>query len=108
MEHFYNAGADDNNPAAFSGSFSKAREILSLKKHLSSLWMQYKISPLMDFNTYLIYDWEGESIVVNPEIKYSLSESMDLSLGGQFFWGQSLSEFGDYQHLYYLEFIWYF
>ena len=108
MEHFYNGGADDNNQAAFSSSFSTAREIISLKKHLSSLWVEYKVTPLIDFNTYLVYDWEGESGVINPELVYSLSESLDLTAGTQFFWGPALSEFGDYQNLYYVEIIWYF
>ncbi len=108
MEHFYNGGADDNDAASFLGDFNTARELLSLKKHLTSLWVQYKFTPLIDFNTYLIYDWEGESLALNPEVKYSLSESLDLTVGGQFFWGKSLSEFDSYNDLYYLQIQWYF
>lgn len=108
MEHFYNGGADDNNASTFSSSFSTARDQLSLKKHLSSLWFQYKITPLIDFNTFVVYDWEGRSGVANPEVKYGLSQNLDLRLGSQLFWGTTDSEFGLYEHLYYFEVQWYF
>lgn len=108
MEHFYNGGADDNDVTAFTSSFTDAREILSLKKHLTSLWVQYKFTPLIDFNTYVVYDWEGQSGMASPEVSYSLSQNLDLRLGSQMFWGASDSEFGLYEHLYYFEVQWYF
>jgi hypothetical protein len=102
VEHIYNGGADDNDLYAISSSFETARNILSLKQQLTGIWLQYKITPLLEWNNYTVYDWEGKSVVYNPELKYNVSQNLDLSGGVQLYWGNEDSEFGPYENLYYL------
>jgi len=104
VEQFYNGGHDDNDLNALSSSYLTARQIMSLKENLSSLWLKYSLTPLWTANQYIIYDWDGKSIALNPEMVYSWTKNIDLKLGTQLYWGQANSEFGGYEHLYYAEF----
>lgn len=108
LEQLYNGGHSDNNPASVLFSARQAAKTLSLEKNLSSVWFQYKFTPVFEGNTYLIYDWDGESGVVNPELKKEIMENTTVALGAQFFWGESDSEFGSLNHLYYAELKWHF
>jgi hypothetical protein len=102
MEYIFNGGAE-NDPTAFTSSFFTAQRLLSLRKQLSSLWLQYKITPLVEWNNYLIYDWEGRSVAFNPELKYNVTENVDVAAGVQLFWGNTGSEFKNDRNVYYLQ-----
>jgi len=109
LEQLYNGGHEDNAPATVLFSARESAKALSLEKNLTSLWFQYKFTPMLEANTYVIYDWDGQSGVVNPEIKKELNENTTVSLGAQFFWGDTNdSEFGSLNNLYYAEFKWFF
>ena len=108
VEYFYNGGHDDNDTAVLTSSYRRAQEVLSYNRHLSSLWLKYTLTPLWDLNQYVIYDWDGQSVVVNPELSYDLTRNIDLRLGTQLFFGPANSEFGDLKDLYYLELKWFF
>lgn len=107
-EYFYNGGADDNNPLLFLSSYEYVEKTLSLKKHLLSFFLQYKITPLLNLENYLTYDFEGKSVYLNPEIRYNIFTNLDVSLGAQLFWGGKTSEFGNYKNLYYTQLKWFF
>ena len=108
FEQFYNGGHDDNSATALASSYRTSAQLLSLQKHLSNLWLRYKLTPLIELNNYLIYDWDGQSVVVNPEIKYNIFKNLDLSFGAQLYWGDETSEFGLFNHLFYIQLKWYF
>ena len=108
MEHFYNGGHDDNDPASLTSSYKLSRQVVSLNSQLSSVWIQYTFSPLIDINHYMIYDWDGQSVVMNPEIQYDINKNTDLRFGTQLFFGKGNSEFGDNEHLYYGECVLFF
>ncbi len=108
VEQFFNGGHDDNNIAAYSSSYRFARQILSVKEHLTSTMVKYSLTALTEISTALIYDWDGKSVVVNPQIKYNITPNIDLSAGTQLFYGDNNSEFGNYEHLFYVEFKWFF
>ncbi len=108
VEHFYNGGREDNDPNTFFSSYKFSQQILSLEKNLSSLWIKYSFSPVLHFNNYLIYDWEGKSVVYNPELNYNISPNLDFSVGPQLYWGKESSEFGSSENLYYAELKWFF
>ena len=108
VEHFYNGGRDNNDPAAFASSYQISQQVLSLEKNLSSVWIKYSFTPVFHFNNYLIYDWEGKSVVYNPELNYNVSSNVDISVGPQLYWGKSNSEFGATENLYYAEVKWFF
>jgi hypothetical protein len=108
LEQFYNGGNEDNDPTALIASLTSAHRIRSLKSNLTSLWVQYHLMPLIDLNHYLIYDWQGNSIVINPELVYNISQNINLTFGIQNFFGNTDSEFGDNEHLYYAQIKWFF
>lgn len=103
FEQFFNGGADDNDATALTSSYSLSRKILSLKKHLSNLGITYELTPLVKLDNFIIYDWDGKSVFLNPQLRYNIFKNTDISLGAQLFQGRGNSEFGDYQNAYYLQ-----
>lgn len=103
VEQFYNGGNDDTDSTAFTTSYLTARRVMSLKRNLTSLWLKYSLTPLWTLNNYVVYDWDGKSAALNPEMVYNLSRNVDLKLGTQFFWGNDGAEFGSYENVYYAE-----
>jgi hypothetical protein len=108
MEQFYNGGHEDNNAGAFTSSYKLARQFMSLKRNLTSSYLKYALTPLLDFAVTTIYDWDGKSAVVNPQVKYNMTSNADLAVGTQLFFGKNDSEFGVYENLVYVEFKWFF
>jgi len=101
-EYFYNGGAEDNEVDRFTADYAFSSRVLSMKKHLFGLSLEYEITPLFDFNCYGIMDFEGESFYINPEFKYNLLTNMDLCAGWQFYGGDDDGEFSPYKGLYYM------
>ncbi|MCA9395049.1 MAG: hypothetical protein KC900_12665 [Candidatus Omnitrophica bacterium] len=104
IEQLFNGGVDKNAAATFLTDFKANRRLLSLEKNLTSLWLQYKITPIVELNQYVIYDWDGNSAVYNPELSYNLTENTDITAGVQINFGDNGSEFGDTPDLYYAQF----
>lgn len=104
LEQLFNGGVDKSAGTAFLTDFKANRRLLSMEKNLTSLWYQYKITPLLEFNQYVIYDWDGNSAVYNPELKYNVTENADVTGGVQINFGDDGSEFGDIADLYYVQF----
>lgn len=101
-EYFYNGGAESNF-AQFLDSYQFSSKALSLKKNLFGLWIGYEITPLLKWDNYAVYDFDQKSVFINPELRYNLRQNLDVSAGIQFFRGNSDSEFGNYQDVYYLQ-----
>ncbi|MFP4472685.1 MAG: hypothetical protein ACLFPX_02270 [Candidatus Omnitrophota bacterium] len=108
IEYFYNGGADENNPLALLNSLRNSRDLLSLRKHLASLWWQYKFTPLIIWDQFFICDLEGGSAAYNPEINYNVRQNLDIGAGIQFYWGDNDTEFGDSENVYYVQLKWHF
>lgn len=107
IEQFYNGGSE-NDTANFYSSYLSAREIMSVEHNLTSTWLKYAVTPLLNFNNYVLYDWDGKSVAFNPEFVYNIRQNADLRVGSQFYWGNANTEFGEYQNTYYAEFKWFF
>lgn len=103
LEYFYN-GSANGDYAAFSDSLTESRKRLSLEKNLLSCQLTHELTPLLKFETSLIYDANGESALINPQIRYNVRENIDLKIGSQLFVESRGSEFQDANNLYYLEF----
>ena len=81
---------------------------MSVEHNLTSTWLKYAVTPLLNFNNYVLYDWDGKSVAFNPEFVYNIRQNIDLRVGSQFYWGNANTEFGEYQNTYYAEFKWFF
>lgn len=108
FEQFFNGGHEDNDFNSFSSSYKLSRRILSLKGNLSSLFLKYVLTPLVEFHFSTVYDWDEGSIILNPELNYNISQNIDFAIGSQIFDGKAGSEFGDYGNLFYAEIKWAF
>ncbi|MDD5020022.1 MAG: hypothetical protein PHH75_05760 [Candidatus Omnitrophica bacterium] len=107
IEYFYN-GAADGNVAAFASNVKLARDLLSIRKQLVSLMARYEATPLFQVRGSVIYDIEGKSVFLNPELRYNIFKNSDAICGAQLFAASSGSEFDGYKDLYYIEFKHYF
>ncbi len=107
-EQFFNGGHEDNDINAFTSSYQLSAQTLSIKKNLTSFLWKYSLTPLVDLSLTTIYDWDGKSVMANPQLKYNILSDIDLIVGSQFFWGNTNSEFGSYQHRMYCELKWFF
>lgn len=100
-EYYYNGqGKRDKN------TYQRVRrtlgEINFLGEDLFGLVIGYDLTPLIRTDNYLIFNLNDQSLFINPEISWSLLKNSELLLGGQFFSGDTLSEFGGYNDLVYL------
>ncbi len=114
FEQFYNGGHEKRFPNFIAYTNRRYRKILSLQKHLSSIFVSYEATPLIKLQNSLIYDWEGDSVTVNPEIEYDVFENVELRVGAQLFSDHTDSlftsdnEFGIYENAYYFQLKWFF
>ena len=68
----------------------------------------YDLTPLTRWDNYLIFNLDDNSRFLSPALRYSLSDNIELKAGMQFFAGESGSEYGDRQDIYYGDLSWYF
>ncbi len=114
FEQFYNGGHEKRFPNFITFSNRRYRKILSLQKHLSSIYISYEATPLLKLQNSIIYDWEGSSVTVNPEIKYDVFENAELTVGAQIYSDHNNSlftsdnEFGVSENAYYFQLKWFF
>ena len=101
-EYFYNGGANGDYDA-FANSYAEQRNRLSIQKNLISLYMDYEITPLFKFSITNINDPKGQSVYVNPELRYNIMKNWDFAVGGQLFFESKGSEFENCNHTVYFK-----
>ena len=107
-EYFYNGRATDHSLSEFLDSYNFASKFLTQKRNFLNLSASYELTPFLKWENYAIYDFDGESTFFNPELRYNLFSNFDISCGGQFYWGNADSEFGEYKNIYYAQAKYYF
>ena len=68
----------------------------------------YQINPLVRLDFSGIFNPSDKSFYIGPFASFSLSQTIDLLLAGQFFFGEYGTEWGDYGTFYYLKLKWSF
>lgn len=107
-EYFFNGAATDINKDIFLSSYQYSAHVLTMRKNLIGAQVGYDLSPLLKWDNYVIFDLDGRSIFLNPELKYNMKPNLDITLGVQIFSGIGSSEFGEYKDVYYAELKYYF
>lgn len=102
FEYFYN-GAANGNYDDYVDSLIEQRHRLSLEKHLLSLLLSHDLTPLIKLKGFLVYDVVGESVFLNPEVRYNIKENLDAACGAHIYGESRDSEFENSQNLYYVE-----
>lgn len=100
-EYYYN-GQGKRDKFTYQRARRTSGEINFLGQHLFGLVIGYDLTPLIRTDNYFIFNLNDQSFFVNPEISWSLFKNSELLLGGQFFSGDTLSEFSGFNDLVYL------
>ena len=105
------ANADVGNIiGSFANIFSSSLSAKTLTRSRLDLFGQvsYPATPLINLDLACIYNPYDQSGFVGPTVGFSLTENMALSVVGQIFWGDSLTEYGDIGQMYFLDLKWSF
>lgn len=103
VEYFYNGGASLMDIPSFLGSYEFGRKAKSVTKHLLGGGLEYEVNGVAKIKGYAFYDFEGESMYINPLFEWNIKPNFDLTFGAQIFEGDDSSEYGSYYNLYYVE-----
>ncbi|MBE0612162.1 MAG: hypothetical protein IH604_00700 [Burkholderiales bacterium] len=106
-EFYYNgAGAADRSAYDFASLF--AGTIQSVGRRYFGGYAGYEITPLLKSTNYLVVNLGDRSRYFSPNLIYSLSTDVDLTLGAQLFSGGQGSEYARLNDTFYAQIQWYF
>ena len=76
--------------ARFGGS-----RVITASDHTTGLNLGYDLTPEIRGDVVFLYDWEGQSASFFPSLRYDAFDWLELTVGGQFFVGPRMSQYGD-------------
>ncbi len=94
-EYYHNdfgVGKEEVDFDEYMTSFLGERK--SLNRDYLFLMGMFPLLDIMDFKLFTIYNFTDQSMVINPEIVYRIFQDFELTLTGNIFDGDKLSEFG--------------
>lgn len=107
-EYFYNqgqpAGLTAGQPFNPSVLLRFTNEIFTLRRHFISAGTRYSITPLLNVQTYAVFDPQGPSVFFLPTASYNLTADTDLTVGNQLFASSPSGEFDRVRNVFFLEF----
>jgi hypothetical protein len=109
--YLYNS-AGTKGPAGYGTVLSLYADIsaknFTRAKHSIYAGVGYPVTPLIRADLAGILNPNDKSGFVGPSIDFSLSKNVSFLIIGQVFWGDEMTEFGDYGSLYYMRLKWNF
>lgn len=109
--YLYNS-AGTTGPAGYGTVLSLYADIsaknFTLARHSIYAGIGYPVTPLIRADLSSIFNPNDKSGFAGPSLDISLTDNVTLFMIGQIFWGDDLTEFGDYGSLYYLRLKWCF
>jgi hypothetical protein len=109
--YLYNSDGT-TGPAGYGTALSLYADIsaknFTLARHSLYAGIGYPITPLVRADLSAIFNPNDKSGFIGPSFDISLTNDVSLLLIGQLFWGDSMTEFGDYGSLCYLRLKWNF
>jgi len=109
-EFLYNSAGKLGNAGGSGNLFTNPYNAKNLSPARYSLFgdIAYQITPLIRLDVSSIFNPSDKSFYFGPFLDISLSQSVDLLMAGQFFFGDEGTEWGDYGQFYYLRVKWNF
>ena len=106
----YNSAGKLGNAGGSGNLFTNPYNAKNLSPARYSLFgdIAYQITPLIRLDVSSIFNPSDKSFYFGPFLDISLSQSVDLLMAGQFFFGDEGTEWGDYGQFYYLRVKWNF
>ena len=109
--YLYNS-AGTKGPAGYGTLLSLYGDLtaknFTLAMHSIYADMGYPITPLIRADLACIFNPNDKSGFFGPSFDFSLTNNLSFFIIGQVFWGDDLTEFGDYGSLYYMRLKWNF
>lgn len=95
---------------SFSSMFSSSLNVKNLTPSRFDIFAQlsYPATPLINVSLSAMLNPYDKSAYIGPSATFSLTDNISLMLVGQIFTGETLSEFGDYGQMYFLDLKWAF
>ena len=106
-----NAYGDNNSIlGSFSTMFSSSLNVKNLTPSRFDIFGQlsYPASPLINVSLSAMVNPYDKSSFIGPSATFSLTDNISLLLNGQLFYGDKLTEFGDFGQMYYFDLKWSF
>lgn len=104
--------AGTKGPAGYGTLFSLYADISAKNfthaMHSIYAGIGYPVTPLIRADLACIFNPNDKSGFAGPSVDFSLTNNLSLLIIGQVFWGDGLTEFGDYGSLYYMRLKWNF
>jgi len=109
-EFLYNSTGTTGNAGGFENLFTKPYNAKNLSPAKYSLFgdISYPITPLIQLDLSSIFNPSDKSFYIGPFVDISLTDSIYLLFAGQFFFGDTGTEWGDFGEFYYLRMKWNF
>jgi hypothetical protein len=82
--------------------------VVTTNKHTTGLGLGYDLTPILRADLIVLYDWNGESAIFYPTLRYSPLDSLELTLGYQDATGSNRSAYGEIERLGFLTVEWFF
>lgn len=101
-ELYYN-GEGAANASAYDFNRLLIGEIQNVARRYLGLYAGYDVSPLLRWDNHLVVNRDDHSYFFSPRAIYSLSDNWELVAGVQFFRGESGSEYGAFNDLYFFQ-----
>ena len=76
--------------------------VVSFSRHQTGLMLGYELTPTLQGDLLVIYDWEGHSSAIAPQLSYTPRGDLEVSLGLQLFTGNPDSQYGQGANLVFL------
>lgn len=106
-ELYYN-GAGASDPRVYDFAALMTGRIQNVGQRYLGVFASYEITPLLKSNNYLVVNLHDGSRYLAPSLTYSVRTNIDWTIGLQSFSGNTTSEYGRVNNVYYTQLQWFF
>jgi len=68
--------------------------VVSFARHQTGAMLGYDLTPTLRGDLLVIYDWNGHSSAIAPQLRYTPRDDLEVTLGVQIFTGRRASQYG--------------
>ena len=76
--------------------------VITFARHQTGAMLGYDLTPTLRGDLLVIYDWNGQSAAIAPQLRYTPRDDLEVTLGLQFFTGRRASQYGQAEDLAFL------
>jgi hypothetical protein len=73
--------------------------VVTLARHQTGAMLGYDLTPTLRGDLLVIYDWNGHSSAIAPQLRYTPRGDLEVALGVQVFTGSRASQYGPAENL---------